>query len=216
MRTFVVVLSTLIATSAIADAPVKKGFWKVLVKPNAKWVLTDTITGEDKTKKPAKLIVETYDVRKVGDADVARLRWTIEESDGTKQDHSCAGCYTQVAVNAAGLYIVDDAKDDAQIAASLKAKPSRSDPPKAYKATNKNSGRYLNVSATQVCYGEAIDPGPDGCEDICFAELCVSDKGVVQIEGLWAPNYSIFEADGFKADYSDPTIKNAKKKKKKK
>jgi hypothetical protein len=65
-----------------------------------------------------------------------------------------------------------------------------------------------------VCFGEAIDPGPDGCEDICFAEMCVSpDKGLVEIEGLWAPGYSIFEADGFKPEWTNPQPKKKKKKK---
>jgi hypothetical protein len=180
---------------------VGKGFWKVLVTANAKWELVDTIA--DDKKKAGKIVVETYDVRKVGGADVARLRWKAFDSTGAAEDFSCSGCYTQVAVTSAGMFIVSDAKDDKQIEASLKKdKPSRSDPPKAYKGTKQNDGRYLAVregSPLLVCYGEGPLPDAGECADVCFAEICVSaEKGVVSIEGTWAPNYSIYEQAGSK------------------
>ena len=89
----------LAATTATADAPkLEKGFWRILVKPKARWVLKDSMP-PDKKRKQGKLIVETYDVRKVGVADVARLRWTAIDSTGAKSDwgNSDAGRYTQVA-----------------------------------------------------------------------------------------------------------------------
>ena len=198
MRKIALVVVATLASSALADAPKKTGFWSVLVTPNAKWVLVDKFAQERK-ENAGKLVVETYDVRKVGAADVARLRWTYVAVDGTKSEHGCAGCYTQIAVTSAGLYIVNDAKDDGQIAASLKAKPSRSEPPKPYKGTKQNDGRYLTVAKDQVCFGEGPLPDAGPCEEgTCYGELCVDrSKGVVSVEGNWSPNESLFAQDGF-------------------
>ena len=190
MRPITIAVVAVLASAALADAPVRKGFWKILVKPKAKWVLYGP-------KKVSRLVVETHDVRKVGDADVARLRWTRIAGDGAKSNYTCDGCYTQVAVTSAGMYIVSDAKDDAQIAASLKAKPSRSDPPKPYKPTEENHERYLEIKGGLVCFGE-LTPCPDGdCEGTDHAEICISpDNGIVKVAGNWAPNLDDFKADG--------------------
>jgi hypothetical protein len=127
--------------------PAHKSFWKILVTPNAKWTLTDTV---DKAR--SKILVETYDVRKVGAADVARLRWThlINKKDHNDWGDSDSGRYTQVAVTDAGLYILSADMDDAKIADALKKKPSRSDPPKPYKGTKQNQGRYLHFDSSTL------------------------------------------------------------------
>ncbi len=187
--------------AGIAHAETKtiaKGIWKSLVKPNAKWTLQAT-TG-DKTKK---IVVETYDVRKVGAADVARLRWTLvgktEKSDIGDSD---SGKYTQVAVTDAGLYILSSDMDDAAITEALKKKPSRSDPPKAYEGTKTNKGRFLHLRAINgtdvVCAGVGPMPGAGECEDMCEGEMCVAaDKGVVTLNGMWAPENDMFSQKGF-------------------
>ncbi len=211
MQKTVAVVAVLVASAALADAPVKKGFWKTLAKPSSKWVLYDTFKLQNETDKAKvpRLVVETYDTRKIGDADVSRLRWTVFDNAADKQGHAldtCAGCYTQIAVNAQGMYIVSDAKDDAQIAASLKKdKPSRSEPPKSYSPTKQNDGRYLKVKDGLVCYGE-VDPPPDGmCPDVCFASMCVSpDKGIVTLAGKWAPDEAIYAQDGFEQSADMP------------
>lgn len=191
------VLSVMLAMggAARADAPLK-GFWRILVKPKARWVLYDTI--EKNKKKRRKIVVETYDVRKVGAADVARLRWTLIDPSGEKQSwgDSNEGRYTQVAVTDAGLYILSEDMDDAKIVEALKKKPSRSDPPKPYKGTKQNEGRFLKVEGDMVCYGYEPPPGAGDCEDTCFGGLCLTATGgVTKIEGTWAPEYSIFESE---------------------
>ena len=172
-----------------------KGFYKILVKPNAKWLLRETI-GDDKRT----ITVETYDVRKLGDADVARLRWTLAQRDGSKEDigSSDSGKYTQLAVTNAGLYILTAEMDDAKIAERLKGKPSRSDPPKPYDGTKQNDGRYLTVSERLVCFGEGPLPDAGPCEDTCDATMCVAaTDGVVKLFGNWAPGVSAFDAAGY-------------------
>ncbi len=83
----ILVAAVAISLVAHADAPKTpgKGFWKILVKPGAKWTLYDwfdelAVKGGEK-REIGTLTIETYDVRKIGDADVARLRWRQNGSD---------------------------------------------------------------------------------------------------------------------------------------
>jgi len=199
-----VILVALAATPAYAETkkkPVKakapsKDFWKILVKPKAKWVLVRD--NADKSSKE-RIEVETYDVRKVGDADVARLRWTHYEPDGSKEDIGAtdSGKPTQVAVTAAGMFLLNAENDDAKVAERLKGKPSRSSPPKPYAGTTKNNGRYLAIDdAGNVCMGFA--PTADSereCEDTCEGEVCISEtRGVVELSGTYAPSFEIYKA----------------------
>jgi hypothetical protein len=176
-----------------AEPPPGKGFWKVLVQPNAKWKLYlfgETQPRPDSDFHPEPITIETYDVRKVGDADVARVRWR-QGADSTES--ALAGTHAppldQFAVTPAGLYILTEDMDDARIAEALKGKPSRSDPPKPYKATKRNEGRYLEIRDGLVCMGEGPAPEEPPCEDICGGEVCISaTDGIVRLEGNWAPD----------------------------
>jgi len=175
------------------DAQPAKGFWKVLVKKGAKWTLKETIGDSRRT-----LTIETYDVRKIGTADVARLRWTLIGTDGKKTDagDTESGRYTQLAVTPEGLYILYAEQDDARVAQMLKGKPSRSDPPKAYSGTKQNHGRYLMVrSADYICMGQGPEPDAGECPDTCDGTLCISaTDGPAELLGNWAPGVSVFEA----------------------
>ena len=42
-----------------------------------------------------------------------------------------------------------------------------------------------------VCYGADFS-NPDGCDDVCDADLCLGSAGVEQVTGLYAPNYSSY------------------------
>lgn len=168
-----------------------KEFWKILVKPNAKWVLKN-----EESKKDI-VTIETYDVRKVGDAEVARLRWTHSSPDGKKEDIGAteSGKPTQVAVTDKGLFLLNAKNDDAVIAKRLTEKPSRSSPPRGYEGTKKNGGRYISISDDGiVCMGEAPVDKDFQCEDVCDAWICVSaTAGVIELQGLWAPSNAFFK-----------------------
>jgi hypothetical protein len=187
----------LVCSLAHADdkkPPTPKGFWKVLVKPGAKWVLRDTIAAEEEKKNIITITVETYDVRKVGSADVARLRWTLR-GNKEKRDvgDSDSGKYTQVAVTDGGLYILSADMDDAQIVEALKKKPSRSDPPKSYDGTKKNEGRYLTFDGDAACMGQGPLPDAGDCPDTCDGRVCISPtKGVTELSGTFSPGVTIF------------------------
>ncbi|MCE9576316.1 MAG: hypothetical protein K8W52_24425 [Deltaproteobacteria bacterium] len=44
-----------------------------------------------------------------------------------------------------------------------------------------------------TCYG-ADYSNPEGCDDVCDADLCLSPAGIVGLDGLYAPNYDMFRA----------------------
>jgi hypothetical protein len=189
-----------------ASGPVD-GFWKVLVKPKARWVLKSLFKSEGRQDQ---VIIETYDVRKLGGADVARLRWTHVWGKGKKGRGECDTCaeglFTQLAVTPAGLYILDARMTDAAVESALKGKPSRSEPPMPYKATKQNEGRYLRredrAGESLVCMGWEALPGAPACDDTCFGELCISAKnGPVDLNGTWAPENGVFVRDGYGDDY---------------
>lgn len=49
-------------------------------------------------------------------------------------------------------------------------------------------------STDYTCYGEDLS-NPDGCEDVCDADLCLSPDGIVGVSMLYAPGYSIYAAE---------------------
>ena len=160
-----------------------KGFWKVLVQKGSKWVLHETV-GEKAT-----LTIETYDVRKVGKADVARLRWTVD-----KHEFEPSAPLTQIAVTDAGAYLLWAAQDDAKVAEALKKPPSRSDPPKEYAGTKLNEGRYLKIRDGLVCMGQGPEPDAGECPDTCDGWVCISPTdGIVEVAGNWSPGVSFFK-----------------------
>jgi hypothetical protein len=187
-----------------APVPADLGFWGILVKTKARWVLEDVMDKDRSPKhKRAAIIVETRDIRTVGTARVGRLRWRW--SDKTEYVQAGAVSLDRVAVTPAGLYFIDDDATDEQILQTLKRHPSRSNPPREYSGTKRNGGRYLSVEGDMVCMGDEplADSGP--CDDTCFSVLCIDkDKGVVQLGGTAAPDNGLFAQDGFESPFVPP------------
>ncbi len=166
-----------------------KGFWRVLVQKGAKWTLRMEAEGDMSSDyHPQPITIETYDVRRVGDADVARLRWRQGDGDDSPLAGTHAPPLDQFAVTAQGLYLLSADMDDAKIAAALKGKPARSDPPKPYKGTKLNEGRFLEIRDGLVCMGQGPTPDDPPCDDVCEGAVCISaTDGIVRLEGNWAP-----------------------------
>jgi hypothetical protein len=181
---------------ALEPGPPTSGFWLILVKPGARWVLKNTDAESRRDRQ--QIVVETYDVRSVGTARVGRLRWTHTYRGGKSPLNQCGfGCPTRVAVTAAGLYFLGDDASDAQILDAIKRPPDRSEPPRPYRATKQNHGRYLRFEGEDLCMGWEALPGAGPCEDTCFGEVCISSTaGIVQISGTWAPDYAFFAQPG--------------------
>jgi hypothetical protein len=183
------------AMSGAVRAEVKrpgKDFWKVLVTPKAKWVLHEA-NPSDAIAKSATVTVTTYDVRTIGNAQVARIRWTHSDSTSESTFGGSAILPTQVAVTRAGLYLLDADMDDAAVAVALEKKPARSSPPKPYKGTKRNGGRYLTVRGAEVCMGWAKLAADGPCEDVCESEVCFDAAGITSITGFEAPGSMVWE-----------------------
>ena len=191
------------------------GFWKILVKPGAKWVLEPH--GEAGANIPtSKIAIETYDVRKVGAGDVARLRWTeVDGKDTRPYNDGADDLITQVAVTDKGMYLLRADMDDAAVAKALEKPPSRSDPPKPYKGTKHNQGRYLRVAELGiVCMGWSHVEGDGECEERCEGEVCISAAdGIVSMDGTYVPQDSYYLSKLYQADYTgSPTLHFRKRK----
>ncbi len=207
MRVAILGVLSLVAVEASADSslPPQKGFWNVLVKAEHKWTLRRR---DPEPGAPAPtIVVETYDARKIGAADVARLRWTHVRGKKQRVDigNSADGRYTQLAVTPSGLYLLTADMDDAKIAEALKRRPSRSDPPKPYKASNANDGRFLKIvgngGESVVCMGQGPVEPEEGCvqdPDECYGEVCFSAaKGPVSLTGNWSPDRGEYAQPGY-------------------
>jgi hypothetical protein len=192
VRSSAFVLSGVLACGVAWAAPPASNPWSPLVQKGARWTLIETTA--EAGVPPRKIIVETRDVRIVGDATVARLRWTlVTGAEKSNIGDSNSGRYTQLAVTPAGIYLLDADQDDAAVLAALKRKPSRSNPPKEYKGTKQNEGRFLRKDGASICMG--VEPLPDAgdCPDTCDAELCITKSGLSRLDGFWAPDAGIFE-----------------------
>lgn len=196
----------LLAFASVSGAETKpaKGFWKILVKPGAKWVLQPHAEVEA-SAPAAKITIETYDVRKIGDADVARLRWTqVEGKTSQPYNDGADDLLTQVAVTEKGIYLLRAEMDDAAVTAALQKSPSRSDPPKPYKGTKTNQGRYLRIAELGiVCMGWSHVEGDGECEERCEGEMCISaTDGIISLDGTYVPQDSYYLSKRYVADYS--------------
>lgn len=208
---FTVAIVCGLGVGAVADkaAAPAKGFWKVLVQPSAKWVLEPH--AEEGTPAPSqKIVIETYDVRRIGDADVARLRWSaVDGKDVEPYNDGADDLITQVAVTTKGLYLLRADMDDAAVTAALAKAPSRSDPPKAYKGTKRNHGRYLRIAELGiVCMGWSHVEGDGECEERCEGEVCIAPTdGIVSLDGTYVPQDSYYLSKAYQADYTgSPTL----------
>ncbi len=206
----VAVLCAAVAVAGADKGPAPaKGFWKVLVQPGARWVLAPH--AEERGNTPSeKITIETYDVRRVGDGDVARLRWTaVDGKDAQPYNDGADNLITQVAVTEKGLYLLRADMDDAAVTEALAKAPARSDPPKAYKGTKRNQGRYLRVAELGiVCMGWSHVEGDGECEERCEGEVCIAPTdGIVSLDGTYVPQDSYYLSAQYKADYSgSPTL----------
>lgn len=186
IKRWVGVLLVLLLAFPLADAAPARGpgknFWRILVKPGGKWILY--LAQKDKLDEELALTINTYDVRKVAGADVARLRGAINTP---QPDDFDLQPFSQVAVTAAGIYLLRANMNDAMIAEALKHEPSFPDPPKAAHKTDGVKDEFVELHDNAiVCVG--FRGPPHACIDYCSAEMCVSaTEGIVRLSGAWAP-----------------------------
>jgi hypothetical protein len=145
------------------------------------------------------LRVEAHEGRHLGTGEVVRLRWSIGGSP-------YLGAPTQVAVDANVVHLLDASLEDADVLDALEATspwPRRAIP---LPSQTRLDGLYAHVwqssgpnAETVVCYGEGPPTDAPPCEDVCFGELCIAERGgIVELSGRWAPDADVFSAPAYR------------------
>jgi hypothetical protein len=161
------------------------------VRAGARWTLTDG--------GAARVEVRTFDVRRVGDADVARVSWTTVPADvDPSWSADEAGLPTQLAVSSRGVWFLRASQDDAAVARAIAGAPTWPALPEERGATaddirfarfvERSTGRTLCVGDDEVVRHPAVEGGGDGWGDLCVAP----GVGLVGLEGNRAPNLGSF------------------------
>lgn len=183
-----------VTAMAAADEP----FWHILAQPGGCWTLVP-VDGE-----PARtLVIEAYDARMVGDADVARLRLTYNAEQGPTgefgdQDH----WPRQVAVTKKGVWFLDVKADDQAVGRALQKAPTYVDAPRPVEPTKANNWQWIRKAKTAkgdvLCFGHEVPRGTGQCEDTCDGMICVARTGgFVVAEGTSAPWFGTFRQKGW-------------------
>jgi hypothetical protein len=183
-----------VSAMAAADEP----FWHILAQPGACWTLTSDDPARD-------LVVEAYDARMVGDADVARLRVTYNGPSGPEDLGGRDGWPQQVAVTKKGAWFLDRKADDPAITKALGKAPTYADAPHLVEPGKTGKAIFVRKGKTArgeiICFGHeaSADPGP--CPGGCRASLCVSRTGgFVVAEGDVTPTGGRFVQRGYQPE----------------
>jgi hypothetical protein len=141
------------------------------------------------------LVATAVDARALGKGRTVRLKWTIGGADH-------AGAPSQVAADAEAVHLLDASLEDADVVDALAAPSPWPRHSRSVPVQTRVDGLYAQVwrgaDDVVVCYGEGPPPDAPPCEDVCFAEMCVSPRGgVVELGGTWAPNFETYTAAGY-------------------
>jgi hypothetical protein len=157
--------------------------WEPLVVANARFVLHG---GEGES---ARIIVESYDVRTVKGAKVARLRWVVEE--GGARSPMGNSLPTQIAVTKKGAWLLTDRLDDKAVGEALRGKPTFTDPPRA----GHSDDGYVRKDGEAVCVGIGTPPETPCPAGVCHAEYCLEPGvGLTSMSGNYTPSAGKFAA----------------------
>jgi hypothetical protein len=184
-----------------AMPPEDGGSWRALVSPRACWTLTNFKGG--KANAADTVVIETYDARRVGDGDVAKLRYTRATSEGESDLNGNELLPAQVAVTDKGVYFFDRRADDGAIGQAMKKAPTHAEPPKPMDPDKKTGWKFLRVKNTPhgevVCIGQELPKSEAKCGDACDGTVCVSAKaGIVVLEGTASPTGDVFVREGYR------------------
>jgi hypothetical protein len=169
----------------------KPGLWQPLVAAATTWKLINYNIRKEPNEDDA-VIVTNYDLRRVGPAAVARLRWkTSAGEDVGSGDH----LPRQVAVSGNKVWFLPLNADDEAVSKALAGKPTFGDPPADVRPTRKNKWRWVHTNSGKhgslTCIGHYQQD--DGCEDTCTGMVCFSATyGVVAVEGTSSPNFEYY------------------------
>ncbi|MDI3288727.1 hypothetical protein [Polyangium sp. 15x6] len=174
--------------------------WGPLVRRGACWTLLNHTKGAPDYDDT--LLVMPWNVRKVGKADVAQLKYTLGRNSSAHESPDDV-LPKQVAVTDQGVWFLPADADDAAITAALRKPPTHAAKPKTFEPTQENGYTFVREAKTSggpiVCAGHAIPPAQGNCGDKCNAMVCFSaSNGVVIVEGTAAPASGVYAQNGFR------------------
>jgi hypothetical protein len=193
----------------VAMAPLDEPFWHVLAQPGSCWSIVPA-EGD-----PARdIVIEAYDARRVGDADVARLRVTYNGPSGPEDLSERDPWPQQVAVGAKGVWFVPKKADDKAIDAAMSKPATHLLTPRPAEPAKANKWRFLRKGTSPkgevACIGYEIPKGE--CTEACMASVCVSHTGgIVLAEGAATPTGGAFAQRGVRVEMSKADAPDAKK-----
>src|SRR5579859_5639584 len=180
--------------SAVAD-PVH-GVWTSLVAGKRTWRLINYNIRDDPNEDDA-VIVENYDLRRVGRAAVARLRWTTSWGENVGDREHLP---QQVAVIDGRVWWLPLEASDDDVVRAIRKMPTFSERPSDVAPTRKSKWKWVlttsGAQGTLICIGH-MQPRGEECEDTCSGMVCFSPKdGIVAIEGTASPNFEYYAMRG--------------------
>ncbi|APR74974.1 Hypothetical protein A7982_00320 [Minicystis rosea] len=135
-------------------------------------------------------------VRKVGTADVAQLKYTLGRNSSAHVSPDDV-LPKQVAVTDKGVWFLPADADDAAITAALRKPPTYAAKPKTFEPTQENGHTFVREAKTSggpiVCTGHAT-PHAQGNAMVCFS----ASHGVVIVDGTAAPASGAYAQNGFR------------------
>lgn len=186
-----------------APAPRSPSVWEPLVLPGARFVLLGAPPPSSPSSLPTtstpgpRIVVESYDVRVVHGAKVARLRWVVEDNGARSPMGNSLP--TQIAVTKRGAWLLTDRLDDKGVTAALARKPTFADPPRLVE----NDDGYVRRSGADggsgegdgVCIGIGTPPSKPCPAGVCHAEYCLAPGiGLTSMSGNYTPSAGAFVA----------------------
>jgi len=165
-----------------------KGLWRSLVKPGGKWTLplVSKLMDYEMETAPEQITIQVVDVRKVGGADVVRLRWSSARGKRVGEEVGENYIPHQIAVSEKGVFTFGEEDSDATILAALKKKPSFTEPPKLENAYDREDGRFVFAPAARpgsACFGWGATDSTCGANPCC-SWLCLDASGIIGIGGI--------------------------------
>jgi len=184
----------------MAMAPTGESVWKALVTPGACWTLPNVKDGKPSTDDV--IIVENYDARRVGDAEVAKLRFTRVSPGNEEIVSDREHLPGQIAVTKAGVWFFDRKLDDQTIGREMKKPPTYAERPRDLAPSKAGKWQFVRQTKTAkgpiACIGHEQPRADGGCEDTCAGMVCFSSTaGVVLLDGTASPNLERFTQSGW-------------------
>lgn len=181
-----------------ALAPTEGTAWRALVQPGACFTLKNMGQAGKAGPPGDVLVVESYDVRRVDDAEVARLRVTHATPTEQAAANGLADVPEQIAVTAKGAWVLDKKADDAAITKAMSKAPTWPAEPRPGEATKASKWSFAkhghNAKGDVLCVGH--DKPKAECTEACASLVCVSvASGVVMVEGASSPTGDTFLVD---------------------